>query len=78
LNQTTGGWVVFIVALGMMCGLMANDVAKLTTWNGALAPSFIAILMSHFGAVVTAFIGGKMIPESRVNKLTRSDDKEKE
>jgi len=76
MNQTTGGWVVFIVALGMMSGLMANDVGKLTSWNGAFQPSFIVIVMSHFGSVVVAFVGGKMIPENRNSKLTRKDDEE--
>ena len=75
MNQTTSGWLVFIVALGMMSGLMANDVAKLTTWNGAFAPAFVAVIMAHFGAVITAFIGGKLIPEARSTKLTRKDDK---
>ena len=75
MNQTTSGWIVFIVALGMMCGLMANDVGKLTSWNGALAPQFIAVVMAHFGSVVVAFVGGKMIPESRNDKKTREGDK---
>lgn len=74
MNKTTSGWILFIVALGMMCGLMASDVAKLTDWNGVRAPAFIAIVMSHFSSVVVAFVAGKMIPDNRTNKLTRHDD----
>lgn len=74
MDKTTGGWVVFIVALGMMSGLLANDVAKLTQWNQALSPSFVAVVMAHFGTVVVAFIGGKLIPESRNGQRTRVTD----
>lgn len=75
MNQTTSGWILFVVALGMMCGLLSSDVGKLTDWNGAIKPGFIAQVMAHFGTVVLAFVGGKLIPESRDNKLTREGDK---
>lgn len=65
MDKTTSGWIVFIVALGMMSGLLATDVGKLTQWNQALTPAFIAVVMAHFGVVITAFIGGKLIPENR-------------
>lgn len=78
MNQTTSGWVIFIVALGMMCGLMANDVAKLTIWGDAVKPAFVAIVMAHFGTVVVAFIGGKLIPSDRDPNGRVSDSKLKE
>lgn len=74
MNATTSGWVIFIVALGMMSGLLANDVAKLTNWNQAFAPAFVAVIMAHFGSVVVAFIGGKLIPETRDGLRTRATD----
>jgi hypothetical protein len=77
MNKTTSGWVLFIVALGMMSGLMANDVGKLTDWSGARTPQFIAIIMAHFSAVTVAFVAGKMIPDVRTSKLTRHDDEVK-
>jgi len=75
MTKTTSGWVLLIVALGMMCGLLSSDVAKLTNWNGAFQPAFIAVVMAHFSTVVVAFVGGKMIPESREGKQTRAEDK---
>lgn len=78
MNQTTSGWVIFIIALGMMCGLLSNDVAKLTSWNGAFQPAFVAIVMAHFGTVVVAFIGGKLIPSDRTPDGRVSDEKLKE
>lgn len=78
MNQTTSGWVIFIVALGMMSGLLANDVAKLTIWGDAVKPAFVAIVMAHFGTVVVAFIGGKLIPSDRDPNGRVSDSKLKE
>lgn len=75
MNKTTAGWTTFIVALGMMCGLLASDVGKLTSWNQAIQPAFVAIVMAHFGAIVLAFSGGKMIPTTREPGMkTRSTD----
>ena len=59
--QTTG-WIIFVAALGMMFGLMAVDVSKLSDWQAARAPAFIGTIMAHFGAVATAFVGGRLIP----------------
>lgn len=75
MSKTTAGWIIFIAALGMMCSLMATDVGKLQDWNEAAKPAFVAVVMAHFGAVVTAFIGGKLIPENRNGKeRTRKTD----
>lgn len=68
MTSTTTGWVVFIAALGMMCSLLAGDVAKLTSWNSAVQPSFIALVMAHFASVVMAFLGGKLIPTNGTKK----------
>lgn len=74
MGKNSGGWLTFIAALGMMCSLMAADVAHLKTWNESLAPGFVAVIMIHFGAVVVAFIGGINIQPSRDDKKTRSSD----
>lgn len=75
MNKTTSGWTIFVISLGMMAGLISNDVAKLTQWGQALQPGFVALLFAHFGTIVTAFIGGKMIPETRESQFTRAGDK---
>jgi len=56
------GWYVLLAALGMMAGLLAVDVSKLADWSGVYQPAFVATIMAHFGVVVTAFIGGKLLP----------------
>lgn len=74
MNLTTTGWLIFIVALGMMSGLLSSDIARLKDWHEIYNPSFVAIIMSHFATVVTAFIGGKLIPATRNDQMTRSTD----
>lgn len=67
----TTGWLLLVGALGMMAGMVAVDVTALTAWNEALRPAFVGAAMGHFGAVIAAFLGGKIIPEDR-NPFTRS------
>ncbi len=69
MSQTTTGWLILIAALGMMMTLMAVDVSNLTTWNAIFTPAFIGSAMAHFGTVIAAFIGGKLIPNERDPQL---------
>jgi len=79
MGKNAGGWVIFITALGMMCGLLTTDVAHLKTWGEFFTPSFIAVVMAHFATVVTAFLGGLQVTPSREGMQTRaSDPKQKE
>jgi hypothetical protein len=74
-SQTTAGWIVFIAGLGMMAGMMAVDISKMMEFGEALKPAFIGSLLGHFAAVVTAFCGGKLIPEGREpGTHTRQED----
>lgn len=72
--QTTTGWIVFIGALGMMCGMEAVDIAALKTWSEMQTPLFVGALLGHIAAVVLAFVGGKIIPESRSSQHSRATD----
>lgn len=75
MNNTTGGWLIFVAAIGMMCTLLAADVASLGQWHDVLAPKFVALELAHLGAVIGAFIGGKLIPVDRdPTDRTRSTD----
>lgn len=62
MNQTQTGWVLFAVALGMMCTLLSGDISSLHQWSDALDPAFVGGFIAHLGAVLAAFAGGKMIP----------------
>ena len=78
MNATSTGWTLFIAAVGMMASLMAGDVAKLAAWDQAVTPTFIASLLAHLGAVIMAFVGGKLIPADRDPlDRTRSGDPQK-
>lgn len=59
------GYAIFIAALGMMAGLLAPEVAALSSWDAALAPPFVGKVLVHFGVVSAAFAGGRIIPTSK-------------
>jgi hypothetical protein len=62
MTQTSKGRLVFLAALGMMAGLLAPEVAALSAYPDALQPAFLGKLLGHFAAVVTAYVGGSLIP----------------
>jgi hypothetical protein len=75
MTRTTAGWIVFIAALGMMAGLLSVDVMTLRDWDQAMTPMFVGSALGHISVVVTAFIGGKLIPTERAHGLhTRESD----
>jgi hypothetical protein len=75
MNPTSVGWTLFIAAVGMMCSLLSVDVTKLGAWSEVYKPEFIGLVMAHLGAVITAFIGGKLIPADRNPAMrTRQSD----
>lgn len=65
MSNTTTGWVTFVAAIGMMFGLLAVDITALSSWEQALRPVFIGTFLGHIAVVITAFIGGKLIPADR-------------
>ncbi len=78
-NQTTIGWVIFVGAVGMMCGMLAVDIASLKEWSQLQTPVFVGTTLGHIAAVVSAFVGGKIIPEGREQGAqTRSTDPPKD
>lgn len=58
------GWIIFIAALGMMCSLLAIDISNMKSWLETTTPEFVGSVMAHIGAVIAAFIGGKLIPSN--------------
>lgn len=62
MTQTTTGWVIFIAALGMMAGLMGNELSNLHTWTEAATVAFVGKSLVHFSVVIAAFVGGKLLP----------------
>lgn len=62
MTQHQQGWIVFLAAIGMMAGLMSAEVRELTTWAEAFTPAFVGGLLTHFAAVIGAFVAGRLIP----------------
>jgi hypothetical protein len=75
MTPKQAGWTVFIVALGMMSTLMSVEICDLVSWWDMTAPSFIGTLLAHFGTVIGAYVAGRLTPENRDGKQTRSSDR---
>lgn len=76
VSKTTVGWMLFVAAMGMMFSLIAVDISALNNWGEALKPVFVGTFIGHIGATITAFVGGKLIPEERdPNARDRVSDK---
>lgn len=59
MTQQQTGQAVFLVALGAMCTLLGGDLKSLHAWRDALDPAFVAGFLTHLGAVIGAFWGGR-------------------
>lgn len=75
MTATNSGWILFVAALGMMASLMGNELVSLKTWSEATTIAFVGKTMIHFGVVVAAFVGGRLIPTERDSTQQRKDDK---
>lgn len=62
MTQQQQGWIVFLAAIGMMAGLMSAEVRDLPTWSAAFTPAFVGGLLTHFAAVIGAFVAGRLLP----------------
>ncbi len=72
----TTGWIVGLAGIGMMAGLIGADIIQLMKLNEVITPAFIGNMLLHFSATVTAFIGGRLIPDDRGDNVrTRTSDK---
>lgn len=56
------GWVIFLAALAVSLGFLGNEVGKMQDAGELLSMKFIGEVLQHIGTVITAFVGGKMIP----------------
>lgn len=60
--QKQNGWVVFLAALGVMAALLGNELLQFSSWQDGLTPAFAGKSLVHFGTVIGAFVGGRLIP----------------
>lgn len=74
MSSKATGYLVFVAALGTLAGLVAIDISKLENWNYMTTPQFVGNFLAHLAAVIAAFVGGKLLPEPRHDKYTRSTD----
>lgn len=76
-TRTTAGWIVLLAAVAMLFSLISIDLIAIHDgWAKLSTPMFVGTIIGHFATVITAFIGGKLIPVERdSNVRTRDTDK---
>lgn len=73
------GWVLIIAGLGMILTLLSGDISNLNNWSEVTHPPFVAGVIAHIGAVLTAAVGGNLVPNLfKVKFDTVSDSKRAE
>lgn len=75
-QQTNLGWIIFVAALGMLFSMVSVDLVTVHGWSELFTPEFVGTTLGHIGAVIAAFVGGKLIPQDndRTGMMTRASD----
>lgn len=60
MTQNMAGWVLAIAALGMMAGLLGNEIASMPAWDTVWTPAFVGKALGHLGTVIAAYVGGRL------------------
>lgn len=63
MSKTTGGWILFIAALGMLFSLMGAELMALKPGE-LYTTMFAGKMLLHISTVIAAFVGGKLIPST--------------
>ena len=56
------GLGLIIISLAALASNMSDTIADLHNWHDASTPQFVAALLKQIGGVVTAAIGGNLLP----------------
>lgn len=62
MSDTHKGYLIFLAAVGMLATLIGVEISDLGTWGDVVTPKFVGAFVGHVGAVVGAFVGGRLIP----------------
>ena len=55
------GHLVVLAALGMMATLVSGDISEVQSWAEVFEPAFVGMMLAHFGVVIGAYVGGRLI-----------------
>jgi hypothetical protein len=75
-QQTTVGWTVMLAAVGMLFGMLSIDLVSVHGWDELRSPEFVGTTIGHIGAVIMAFVGGKLIPSGKPDRVSDTELKE--
>lgn len=68
---------ILVLAVTFMTWLsgVGDTVKELTDWHGASSPAIVGVLLSQFGKLFGAAIGGMLIDIRSTNSKDRADDR---
>lgn len=78
MTKTQIGWLLLFVSVGMITVLLIGDVIALWHSHGQIDSAFVMGMITHYGAVVTAFAGGGYLRQFGGRAETVSDQKRAE
>lgn len=74
MTHKTLGYAVLAAAMSMMFGLLTVDISRIQDWGEVTSPGFVASFLGHVGVVLGAYASGRLVPDNREGKQTRSTD----
>lgn len=65
MNRKSGGFIILIAAVGMLSGLIGNEISSLQSLAQITTTAFIGKTLIHISVVIGAYISGQMIPTAK-------------
>lgn len=63
MTYTQAGWLLALAAFGMLAGLVGVELTELKNWGDVWTVEFIGKALIHVASVISAFVGGKLLPQ---------------
>lgn len=63
MTYTQAGWILALAAVGMLAGLLGVELTELQSWDDIWTVDFIGKVCIHVASVISAFVGGKLLPQ---------------
>lgn len=58
--------MIILACIGLMASAVGMNIAAMSGWGGFKTPLFVGSFISHVGAVITAFVSGRLFSITQV------------
>jgi hypothetical protein len=63
MGYTRSGRVLTLAAFGMLCGLLGSEMVAMHDADRVFTIEFFGKSLLHIATVISAFVGGKLLPQ---------------